>query len=405
MILPEPEGRVTQGLSTSYVDVLSFIKRVLRIILVILPEHPSDTKVFTVKMEILLEPTSNKLMRKASTSFSTPLFSCCFPQHSPQPSLSLSNCLSLDLSRSIHVCVNSGSYKTDTAGSRTDTTWSRKDTSVSRTYSSSLGTDTDIILSLEGIPLSRRDEGVSQTDTSESQTNTAVSRTVIVGSQRDIAGSRTDKSGSRSDKVGPRNGTSGSRTDTTGSQIDTTRSWPDTSGSLDGIEAVRLQTDIARFEGVTDWYQSQGYREPVVMSSVTSAVTYTSVYTDSEPGRAFWGADDEEAHDPDYVPEPIYPEYIPLEDDHEFLAEEQPFPPIDSPTAESPERVTESDPEEDPEEYEDDETEDGMRYSSNTRLSVRGMIQKHTWHYEIVGSSNKRVRWYKVPEIISWHVK
>ncbi|GJW69698.1 hypothetical protein Tco_0126615 [Tanacetum coccineum] len=32
----------------------------------------------------------------------------------------------------------------------------------------------------------------------------------------------------------------------------------------------------------------------VIMSSATSAVTYTSVYTDSEPGRAFWGADDEE---------------------------------------------------------------------------------------------------------------
>ncbi|GKF25567.1 hypothetical protein Tco_0081461 [Tanacetum coccineum] len=30
------------------------------------------------------------------------------------------------------------------------------------------------------------------------------------------------------------------------------------------------------------------------MSSATSVVTYTSVYTDSEPGRAFWGADDEE---------------------------------------------------------------------------------------------------------------
>ncbi|GJY11111.1 hypothetical protein Tco_0379296 [Tanacetum coccineum] len=105
------------------------------------------------------------------------------------------------------------------------------------------------------------------------------------------------------------------------------------------------------------------------MSSATSDVTYTSVYTDSEPGRAFWGADDEEvseggiprvivlgydglpiqpvappspdyiheplenpqtlpvpqdederepmfiqAHDPDYVPEPVYPEYIPLRD-------------------------------------------------------------------------------------------
>ncbi|GJR59286.1 hypothetical protein Tco_1501448 [Tanacetum coccineum] len=149
------------------------------------------------------------------------------------------------------------------------------------------------------------------------------------------------------------------------------------------------------------------------MSSATSAVTYTSVYTDSEPDIAFWGADDEEvseggiprvivlgydglsiqpvappsldykpgledpqtppvhqdederepmfvqAHDPDYVPEPMYPEYIPLEDDHEFPAEEQPLPPIDSPTAESPRYITKSDLEEDPEEYEDDETEDG----------------------------------------------
>ncbi|GJU70095.1 hypothetical protein Tco_1256354 [Tanacetum coccineum] len=66
-----------------------------------------------------------------------------------------------------------------------------------------------------------------------------------------------------------------------------------------------------------------------------------------------------QAHDPDYVPEPIHPEYILLEDDHEFPAEEQPLPPVDSPTAESPGYVTESDPEEDPEEYEDDETEDG----------------------------------------------
>nr|GEV85720.1 retrovirus-related Pol polyprotein from transposon TNT 1-94 [Tanacetum cinerariifolium] len=64
-------------------------------------------------------------------------------------------------------------------------------------------------------------------------------------------------------------------------------------------------------------------------------------------------------HDPDYVPEPMYPEYIPLEDEHVLSAEEQPLPPVVSPTAESPEYVAESDPEEDPEEYEDDETEDG----------------------------------------------
>ncbi|GKD98744.1 hypothetical protein Tco_1382641 [Tanacetum coccineum] len=62
-------------------------------------------------------------------------------------------------------------------------------------------------------------------------------------------------------------------------------------------------------------------------------------------------------HDPDYLPEPIYPEYIPLEDEHVFLVEEQPLPPVDTPTAESPGYVTESD-HEDPKEYENEETED-----------------------------------------------
>ncbi|GKE99283.1 hypothetical protein Tco_0022634 [Tanacetum coccineum] len=139
------------------------------------------------------------------------------------------------------------------------------------------------------------------------------------------------------------------------------------------------------------------------MSSVSSTVTYTSVDTDSEPGRAFWPAGEElsdggsprviiygydglpiqpvappssdyipgpedpqaplvpqnederepmfvQAHDPNYVPEPIYPEYIPLEDEHVFPAGEQPLPPVDSPTALSPGCVADSDPEEDFEE-------------------------------------------------------
>ncbi|GJX77099.1 putative reverse transcriptase domain-containing protein [Tanacetum coccineum] len=123
----------------------------------------------------------------------------------------------------------------------------------------------------------------------------------------------------------------------------------------------------------------------VIMSSATSAVTYTSVYTNSEPDRAFWGADDEDVSEggiprvivlgydrlsiqpvvppsPDYIPGPEDPQIPPVpqdEDEHEFLAEEQPLPPVDSPTAESPGHVTESDPEEDPEEYEDDKIEDG----------------------------------------------
>ncbi|GJV81431.1 hypothetical protein Tco_1517301 [Tanacetum coccineum] len=86
----------------------------------------------------------------------------------------------------------------------------------------------------------------------------------------------------------------------------------------------------------------------VVMSSASSAVTYTFVYTDSKPGR-----------DPDYVPEPIYHEYIPLEDEHVFSVKEQPLPPVVSPTTESPRYVVESDPEEDPKEDDaDDEDKD-----------------------------------------------
>nr|GEY91933.1 hypothetical protein [Tanacetum cinerariifolium] len=64
-------------------------------------------------------------------------------------------------------------------------------------------------------------------------------------------------------------------------------------------------------------------------------------------------------HDPDFVPELIYPEYIPLEDDHILPAKEQPLPPVVSPTTQSPGYVAKSDPEEDPEEYEEDEAEDG----------------------------------------------
>nr|GEW19918.1 retrotransposon protein, putative, Ty3-gypsy subclass [Tanacetum cinerariifolium] len=123
---------------------------------------------------------------------------------------------------------------------------------------------------------------------------------------------------------------------------------------------------------------------PLVISSASSAVTYTFVYTDSEPGRVFWEADEElldggsprvivyrydglpmvpvaplspdyipgpkepqtppapqdedehepmfvQPHDPDFMPEPIYPKYIPLEDEHILLAEEQQLPPVDGP--------------------------------------------------------------------------
>nr|GFA93172.1 hypothetical protein [Tanacetum cinerariifolium] len=149
-----------------------------------------------------------------------------------------------------------------------------------------------------------------------------------------------------------------------------------------------------------------------VISSASSVVTYTSVYTDSEPDRVFWGVDEElldegsqrvivyrydglpmqpvappspdyipgpeepqtppvpqdedkcepkfiQPHDPDYMPGPMYPEYIPLEDEHVFSAKERPLPPVVLPTAESPGYVTVSNSEKDLKEYKDDESKDG----------------------------------------------
>nr|GFC63010.1 hypothetical protein [Tanacetum cinerariifolium] len=97
------------------------------------------------------------------------------------------------------------------------------------------------------------------------------------------------------------------------------------------------------------------------MSSTSSAVTYTSVYIDSEPGRVFWGADEELSDG---------------EDEHILLAEEQPLPPVVSPTAESLGYAAESDPEEDPKEYKDNGTDDGpVEYEvgeSSTAKPTRG---------------------------------
>ncbi|GJS99726.1 hypothetical protein Tco_0820896 [Tanacetum coccineum] len=153
-------------------------------------------------------------------------------------------------------------------------------------------------------------------------------------------------------------------------------------------------------------FQKSTFGFKPVMSSASSAVTYTSVYTDSEPGRVFWGADEEisdgdvprvivygydglpmqpvDPPSPDYVPgpehpaspdyvpgpehppspieipyvpEPEYPEYlVPSED--EAPMEDQPLPADASPVALSPGYVPDSDPEEDPEEDSEEEHAD-----------------------------------------------
>ncbi|GJX63452.1 hypothetical protein Tco_0296352 [Tanacetum coccineum] len=122
--------------------------------------------------------------------------------------------------------------------------------------------------------------------------------------------------------------------------------------------------------------------------SSASTVTYTSVYTDSEPGRVFWGADEElfdggsprvivygydglpmqpvAPPSPDYVPgleHPPFPDYVPgLEHPPSHVEEDQPLPVDASPVALSLSYVADSDPEEDPEE---DLKEDHVDYPAD----------------------------------------
>ncbi|GKB06378.1 hypothetical protein Tco_0834611 [Tanacetum coccineum] len=58
-----------------------------------------------------------------------------------------------------------------------------------------------------------------------------------------------------------------------------------------------------------------------------------------------------------FVPEPVYPEFLPV-DDEIFPAEEQPLPAADSPTHQSPGYIPESDPEEDLEEDDEEDPEE-----------------------------------------------
>ncbi|GKF21521.1 hypothetical protein Tco_0070159, partial [Tanacetum coccineum] len=65
-----------------------------------------------------------------------------------------------------------------------------------------------------------------------------------------------------------------------------------------------------------------------------------------------------------FVPEPVYPEFLPEDDD--LPAKEQPLPVAASPTIESPGYIPESDPEEDPEEDdEEDPEEDPADYTAD----------------------------------------
>ncbi|GKC99108.1 hypothetical protein Tco_1169383 [Tanacetum coccineum] len=103
------------------------------------------------------------------------------------------------------------------------------------------------------------------------------------------------------------------------------------------------------------------------MSSASSAVTYTSVYIDYEPGRLVAPPSLDYVPGPEhppslvevlYIPEPEYPEYLVLSDD-EAPMKNQPLPADASPVALSPGYVADFDPKEDPEEDHADYPADG----------------------------------------------
>ncbi|GJV44600.1 hypothetical protein Tco_1429136 [Tanacetum coccineum] len=132
--------------------------------------------------------------------------------------------------------------------------------------------------------------------------------------------------------------------------------------------------------GTVELSQNSGLKNDFVMSdSEHSIVTYTSIFSDDgsldvgslgvivlgydglrmmqEDPYAYVQAAMQEPPPPDFVLEPVYPEFMPPEDDV-LPAEEQPLPATVSPNADSPGYITESGLEEDSEEDDEDPKED-----------------------------------------------
>ncbi|GJY63682.1 hypothetical protein Tco_0465142, partial [Tanacetum coccineum] len=100
--------------------------------------------------------------------------------------------------------------------------------------------------------------------------------------------------------------------------------------------------------------------EIFVMSFQHLQSTYTSVYTDSEPGRVpFRSIHPSPTNVPDLESTTISPTNVPVPSDDEAPWEDQPLPADASPVALSPGYVADSDPEEDPEEDHADYPADG----------------------------------------------
>ncbi|GKA42080.1 hypothetical protein Tco_0734740 [Tanacetum coccineum] len=137
-----------------------------------------------------------------------------------------------------------------------------------------------------------------------------------------------------------------------------------------------------------------------------STITYTSISSDDgsldvvSPGVIILGYDGlpmmpedpyayveaviQEPPPLDFVPEPVYPEFMPPEDDV-LPAEEQPLPVAVSPTSDSPSDITESDDEEEEDESfrdDDDEEEEDTDEEEEEHLALDDSIPPPAYHVD-----------------------
>ncbi|GJR98283.1 hypothetical protein Tco_0270457 [Tanacetum coccineum] len=109
---------------------------------------------------------------------------------------------------------------------------------------------------------------------------------------------------------------------------------------------------------------SPGVDGPPIMPEVPPSPDYIPG-PEGPPSPDYVPGPEEPEHAPpspiyiNFVPEPVYLEFLPV-DDEVFPAEEQPMPAADSPTHQSPGYISESDPEEDLEEDDEEDPEEDL---------------------------------------------
>ncbi|GKC91591.1 hypothetical protein Tco_1152240 [Tanacetum coccineum] len=118
----------------------------------------------------------------------------------------------------------------------------------------------------------------------------------------------------------------------------------------DSEDSIITYTAVSSpFGGLSD-IRSLGVDGPPVMPKDPYAYMVAAFQAPPSPDYVFGPKEIEQAPlSPEFVPEPVYPDFMPSKDEV-FPVEEQPLPAAISPTADSPGYISDSDPEEDPEE-------------------------------------------------------